>query len=79
VNIPNFQQNRAVFPQELLAAYQGRWIAFSGDGRTVVASGDTLDQVEDQLAALRVDPQEVFLERVGGLEDDIILDGGDLR
>ena len=77
VNITQFQQNRAIFPQERLAAYEGRWVAFSGDGRSVLASGDTLDQVENQLVALGADPEKVFLERILGPEDDMIL-GGDL-
>jgi hypothetical protein len=78
VNLSEFQQNRASISQELLTPYQGRWVAFSGDGRSILASGNTLDQVENQLAALGEDPQEVFLERIGGPEDDIILGGGDI-
>jgi hypothetical protein len=53
-------------------------VAFSGDGRKILASGDTLAQVEQHLAGLGQDPQEVFLERILGPEDDLILGGGDL-
>lgn len=79
MNLPEFQRNRADFDQDLLARHQGRWVAFSGDGRRIVASGDTLDQLENQLASLGQDPQEVFLERIGGPEEDLVLGGGDLR
>ncbi len=73
-----FQKNRATFSREQLTQYQGCWVAFSADGRRIVASGATLDQVESQLAAQRDDPEQVFLEWIGGPEDDILLGGGDL-
>ena len=79
MSFTEFQQNRANFPQELLAPYQGHWVAFRGDGRAVLASGDTLAQLEAQLAALGENPQEVFLERIPGPEDNLILGAGDLR
>ncbi len=79
MNLTEFQRNRASISQELLTPFQGHWVAFSGDGRTILASRDTLDQLENQLAAQGEDPQEVFLERIGEPEDDIILRGGDLR
>jgi hypothetical protein len=73
-----YRTNRARFPHAELAKYQGSWVAFSADGCRVVASGETVDGLEDQLAAIGADPQQTVMEWVAGPEDDILASGGEL-
>jgi len=65
-----YRTNRARFPEEALVQYHGGWVAFCADGCRVVASGGTVKQVEEQLAAAGEDPQRIVLEWVAGAEDD---------
>jgi hypothetical protein len=67
--------NRARFPWVELEQYRGSWVAFSGDGRRLVASGQTIQRLEEQLAAAGQDPQQVVFERIPGPEDDTCLGG----
>ncbi len=69
--------NRARFPRVDLEQYRGSWVAFSGDGRRIVASGETIQRLEERLAATGQDPQQVVFERIPGPEDDISLGGAE--
>lgn len=71
---PEYQTNRAVLPRAALEPYAGRWVAFSPAGQRIVASGETLERLEDQLAAAGHDPQAVVLEYLPGPEADTGLD-----
>jgi hypothetical protein len=62
--IIEFQKNRPSFPNEELLKYDGNWVAFSGDGRRIVAYAETLDRLFDVLQAANEDVQEVVYERV---------------
>jgi hypothetical protein len=73
-----YRTNRARFPQGELVQFRGRWVAFSADGCRIVASGETIEQLEDQIVAAGEDPQRVVLEWVAGPEDDCLLGGGEL-
>ena len=59
-----YDENRANFPAEELRKYDGQWIAFSADGRRIVASAEDLDSLEDRLAATGQDPEKLTFERV---------------
>lgn len=72
-----YRTNRARFPQSALVQYQGTWVAFSADGCRIVASGETVEQVEEQLAVAGEHAQRVVLEWVAGPEDDSLLGGGE--
>src|SRR5262249_46083524 len=72
-----YRTNRSRFPRIELEPYRGSWVAFSGDGRRIVASGETLQRLEEQIAATGQDPQQVVLERVPGPDDDISLGGAE--
>jgi hypothetical protein len=75
---PEYVQNRANFPAEELAKYRGLWVAFSLDGKHIVASAPDLEQMEQCLAACGKDPESVAYEYVGGPEDDVYLGGAEL-
>ncbi len=77
MNRQQYRDNRVTFPPAELAKYRGQWVAFSPDGRRILAGAEALECVEEQLAALREDPQEVVLEYIPGAEDDISLGGAE--
>lgn len=54
--------NRPQFPLEELAKYRGQWVAFSFDGRRIVAGDEELGGLEKRLVALELDPQRVVFE-----------------
>ena len=72
MDISTFQANRANFPVEDLRAHDGRWVAFSSDGTQILASAETLDDLERQLAADGINAEEVGLERIDFDEASII-------
>lgn len=55
----HFHQNRNNFPPDELAKYAGQYVAFSGDGTRILASGDTMEAVEEKLVAAGIDPSQV--------------------
>jgi hypothetical protein len=56
------RENRALFPAAELAPYRGQWVAFTMDGRRVLASARTLGELDALLVALGEDPEKVALE-----------------
>jgi len=66
-------ENRRNFPAQELAKYAGRHIAWNWDGTQVLASGETLDAVEEQLQTQGVDPAHVVFDYV--VPDDVTLIG----
>ncbi len=60
----SYRQNRDRIPINELRRYDGQWVAFSSDGRQIVASGDSVRQLSDRLDAVREDIQDVVLERI---------------
>ncbi|HUG89982.1 MAG TPA: hypothetical protein VML55_04055 [Planctomycetaceae bacterium] len=64
MDIRTFQANRARFPDDDLRAFDGCWVAFSGDGTHILASAETLDELERHLATAGVNAAEVGLERI---------------
>jgi hypothetical protein len=71
-----FWANREKFPEEELLKYIGQWLAFSADGRTILASAEDLGELDAKLVAAGIDPQDVFFERVPA--DDDIQHGSEL-
>lgn len=63
-SIVEFQQNRPSFPWEELLKYNGNWVAFSADGRQVVAYGETLEEMFNNVEAANEDKHEIVIERV---------------
>jgi hypothetical protein len=72
-----YRNNRAQFPHAELVKYQGAWVAFSADGRRILARGETVEKLEKQLAAEGENSQNVVLEWVPGAEDDSLLGAGE--
>jgi hypothetical protein len=77
MNRQQYRVNRLAFPRAELAKYCGQWVAFSLDGRRILAGAEALEQLEEQLGALGEDPQQVVLEHIPGAEDDTSLGGAE--
>lgn len=60
-------ENQRKFPPEELEKYRGRYIAYSWDGRTIVADGDSDEDVRAKLIAAGRDPQRVVYAYVEDL------------
>ena len=59
-DISLYFQNRPRFPNDELQRYVGRHIAWSPDGLHILASGETMEAVEQQLIAAGIDPSQVI-------------------
>ena len=70
----HYHHNRRNFPLDELAKYAGQYVAFSGDGTRILASGDTMEAVEDKLVAAGIDPSQVVGSYVD--EPDVSFLGG---
>lgn len=75
----NYRQNRARFPATELRRYDGQWVAFSADGRRVVASGESIGQLSEQVVAAHEDLQDVVLEKIDIATTDVQLGGAELQ
>ena len=60
----HFTRNRAEFSKEELLKHHSNWIAFSPDGREIVASCEKLEEIDDQVRQASFDPEAVYLERI---------------
>jgi hypothetical protein len=74
-----FRQNRQRFPREELAKYRGQWVAFSPDGRWIVASAPALEALHQRLEAAGENIQQQAFEGIPGPDDDIFLGAEELR
>jgi hypothetical protein len=72
-----YRTNRARFPHAELVPYLGSWVAFSGDGRRILARGETVEQLELQIAADGGNSQNVVMEWLPGAEEDSALGAGE--
>lgn len=66
--IGEFIRNRQNFPLEELVKYAGKHIAYSLDGKRILASGETAEEVDQQLIAAGIDPSRVVGSYVDPLE-----------
>ena len=58
-----YDENRAKFSAAKLRKYDGRSVAFSADGTQIVASAESIEDLEERLAELDEDPEQVTFER----------------
>ncbi len=59
-----FREGRAQFPHEDLAKHAGEWVAFSADGRRLLAAAVDLLDLEHALTRAGIDAREVVFEQV---------------
>ena len=58
-DLSEFARNRGQIPAEELAQYAGCYIAFSADGKQILASAGTEEELEERLRAAGIDPSQV--------------------
>ena len=75
MNTQEYRENRARFPAADLAKYRGQWVAFSLDGRKIIAGNEDLGKIDGLVVAAGEDPEQVALERID--LDDICLGGAE--
>jgi len=66
-----FDKNRAAFPPEELLQYRGKYIAWSPDGKRIIASDEDGIRLDDIVQELGYDPSELVFSSVP--DADIIL------
>ena len=59
-----FLENRAKFSPEEIRRHRGEWVAFSADGRTIVAGDPDLGGLGKCLDAAGVDQRDVVFELI---------------
>lgn len=59
-----YLENRAKFSMEELARHAGKWIAWSPDGSSIVASADDLDTLDDLIRSSRQDSTCCVVEAI---------------
>ena len=58
------RENRAAFPAAGLTKYRGQWVAFSMDGRRIVAGAPDLVELDALLLGMGENPEQVALEYI---------------
>ena len=56
---PEYYENQRNFPHEELAKYAGLYVAWSLDGACILASGQTMEEVEEKLIVAGIKPSHV--------------------
>jgi hypothetical protein len=69
--------DRARFTAQTLLQYNGQWVAFSADGRRIVASAAELLELDRLVIATGEDPASLGIERIS--DDDRFLGGIELE
>ena len=77
MNQQQYRENRSRFSLAELARYQGQWVAFSCDGRKIIASNADLAILDDLVVAAGEDPENTAFERIQ--LDEICLGGAELQ
>ena len=72
-----YRENRAHFPLAELRKFDGQWVAFSADGRQIVASAPTIAELATRLQADHKAMSDVVLERIEIEVDEIYLGGAE--
>jgi hypothetical protein len=72
-NLGSYHQNRQKFPPEELSKYAGQYVAFSFDGKQILASGKNEDEVEARSQAAGIDPSQVVGSYVPSADQSILL------
>ncbi len=75
MDMQEFLRNRSQFPPEQLERYAGKDIAWSPDGRTIIASDPDEGCLEQAIRAAGYDPAQVVVSSIPD-PDEVILGGG---
>ena len=76
MNQQEYLKNRARFSPKELLKFDGQWVAFSKDGRRIIATSEDLAALDSLVVATGEDPENVAFERIE--MDDTCLGGAEL-
>ncbi len=68
IDFGEYEKNRVNFPVDELIKYAGKFIAFSPDGKRIVAHGETEEALEEMLKSLGIHWSRVVHSYVDPLE-----------
>ena len=71
-----YVKNRRDLPLTDLANYRGQWVAFSLDGRRIIAGNEDLARLDEMIVAAGEDPEKVAFEHIEA--DEVYLGGAEL-
>jgi hypothetical protein len=71
MDLKEYRHNRALFQLSELLKYNGRWVAFSVDGRRIIASSHDLGILDNLIVAAGENPEQVALDK-NELEDEYL-------
>jgi len=77
MSVQSYRDQRQRISPDELARHLGKWAAFSRDGSRIVASCETLEQLENKLIAAGDNPQELVYEFIGA--DEIMVGGAQFQ
>jgi hypothetical protein len=60
--LTEFEKNRDLFTVEQLQPYDGQWVAFSMDGKRIVAAAPDLLELDQRVVAAGENPENVALQ-----------------
>lgn len=63
-DLRHYEENRSKFPLDELAKYWGKHVAFSPDGKRIVASGATEEELEAALQAAGIHFSQVVFSYI---------------
>ncbi len=75
MDMQKFLKNRQQFPAHELARYAGKYVAWSPDGTSILASDDDELHLDHVLKAAGHDPADILVSFVP-FPDEVILGGG---
>lgn len=75
MDMHEFETNRRQFPPEELAKYAGKYIAWSPNGKSIVASNDDPLQLDPAIQSAGYDPADCVISCVP-LPNEVIIGGG---
>jgi hypothetical protein len=73
MNTRQLRENRSAFPTTELVKYRGQWIAFSIDGRRIIASAPDFVELDAFLLAMGENPERLTFEFID--DDDSFVTG----
>jgi hypothetical protein len=69
-----FLENRPLFPLDQLQTFAGRYVAWSADGRRIVASSTDLEELDRLVKGAGADPEQCVFEGIHA--HDAFIGGG---
>ena len=79
MDMQQFLKNRSQFPPEELAKYAGRFVAWSPNGTTIIASDEDEVRLDATIDAAGYDAADVLVSFVPYPDEIILVGGGDGR